>query len=1654
MIKRFRRVIESKGDEELIEMIEIVSLVFSSDRLVRKNAYKKVLEENLTEDVAKTLDASEPTEKFSILDSYSEELESRRTEATTSVKYMAVNITGARPGETIVGVHNISRGAIMRIRSGVVPASKDDLDKIRLFPDLWTVMLQKLRAVEFFSEISDYEITSWLYENQRAGDFDMAEVQNIEVEVADVGKSTFNKISQERLDEILAGNITNLREVREEFPRKPGSKARRHTLIFFLHWWKISQDVIISTNFDGDVFDMRENSLRKAKLGEEIRVFELSESEKSLGVILEETERVDYLKLLRKRFDKDSETIEKVREECKNFTPAGYKSLLQKLIRYAPLKVKIGDDFEDADFVLCCVFTFLLMSPGSFVPDIQRFVSGQESAYKRLMISILEDSYIESPRILLRFAMIAFLSQRLKSWRASDTDYRMALEACVSAISDPRYYRWNISEGNELSPFTFSRKSSDLANLSVILDEIRSFQNDIGMVRSIVHEKGVSEKPKHFDRPKTMGVEHSIDQHWAPEIAFFLPMKIVQQYAVKGSKPFSEIFLRVFRNVTGVNTRKHKEHDIDENFVKAVKRAQKYVLMAKRDETQKPKKLGSETYTVKGVLDISWISGLVGVIDAKGKPPAMVTLRPEDPHQFVALRKPARGMKDGTLSDERSESAIEKAKNILENGVKLKGAAPPIPGIDKLTIRLENDEYVFSHGDSERSWEEISKVKEKISILEDVDVTLNNTLLFRGEGIRKNALDNFREILKRFDINTLRRALSYVSTNRGEIEVARLSKDGGGTLTAVSIDDVGACQILLYVSLLFPSALERVATYSSKFRVKMFPLIWTIRDILREVSVVSEGQKIRWRAFKDTSTRTMKSYQQESLDEMIAKHNSKKRGHFLWLSVGLGKCIDPNTQVLMWNGEIKCAKDIAIGDLLIGDDSAPRKVLSTCRGIGKMYMIKQIHGDNYIVNGPHILSLIFTGHRAIQYCVNRGRNRSTSAYVITYLDRQNKKSCLKEFRITPTSYQTKQLALIAATKFRDSIDPDNRLDISVDDYLKLPKHFRRNLKGYKVGVDFAKQDVPLDPYMLGVWLGDGTSANGHITNIDTEIIDSIYAWGKTLQFNVKPLSSKSITYSVTGGFHTLLKRMNLTKNKHIPRCYLINDREIRLALLAGLIDTDGYYNGQGVYEIIQKNTRLSDEILYLIRSLGFSATQTMVEKTCTNSSRGRVVGWYSKIIFSGEGLEEIPCRVERKKASPRRQKKNALYTGVEVQPLEEGEYCGFEIDGNSRFLLGDFTVTHNSKIALEYLKYLREKSRLPKYVIWALPKSALRSIIKEIEYFEGLDINLVLPIQSWKKHPESSYVKKPTKLVANAINIIEHDHLRKVDEYLIDKAPDCLFIIDEVHKALNDTKRTNIALEISRLSNDFIAMTGTPIVDSNTYKLIWWLEQLVEFEVNERNFWVAANGMIAKRVNTGVAVDKAEVLAVMTENEDDRYRSLVPAGVGGRNVRSSPKEIAQAFEICYDAADRKMISLTIEFLKKGGVMLVARNTKHQERLQDALIKKGLKEKDIFLLTKDQSIFLTDESVESGDTPDYKVVIVPLRKSEGYSITRMRSMITSVYPSNEAVRQQLEGRINRLSQRSKVVHYRTVHVGILTYVLEKHRNAASLSAVLNAIAEEV
>lgn len=346
----------------------------------------------------------------------------------------------------------------------------------------------------------------------------------------------------------------------------------------------------------------------------------------------------------------------------------------------------------------------------------------------------------------------------------------------------------------------------------------------------------------------------------------------------------------------------------------------------------------------------------------------------------------------------------------------------------------------------------------------------------------------------------------------------------------------------------------------------------------------------------------------------------------------MGKCLGRGTPIVMFDGTVKSVEDVANGDLLMGPDSTPRLVRGVTTGRSMLHRVTQERGaDAYVVNDDHILSV-----------------------------KSSRRGGLSE--------------------------PFN---LVAKDWYSQSSAFRKNLRGYMSKVEFPEREVGLDPYFLGLWLGDGSSNAPAVTTKDPEIVEYLvqisHRYDLTLRAvkNTSQPENKSATYHL-GKRHgrlnpikEVLKKYGILGAKRIPQEYLSNSRSIRLALLAGLLDTDGYYGGSVGYEISQKSEVLARQVAFLARSLGFHTTLKLERKECVNNG---VWGEYYRIRITGD-VAEIPLRIQRKKCfkSPQANKcRDKATRGIALEPLGIGDYYGFELDGDGLFLLGDFTVTHNT----------------------------------------------------------------------------------------------------------------------------------------------------------------------------------------------------------------------------------------------------------------------------------------------------------------------------------------------------------------------------------------
>jgi len=358
------------------------------------------------------------------------------------------------------------------------------------------------------------------------------------------------------------------------------------------------------------------------------------------------------------------------------------------------------------------------------------------------------------------------------------------------------------------------------------------------------------------------------------------------------------------------------------------------------------------------------------------------------------------------------------------------------------------------------------------------------------------------------------------------------------------------------------------------------------------------------------------------------------------------RCLGLGTEVLMYDGTLKKVEDVATGDLLMGPDSKPRTVLSTTSGESELYKIGQSCAMEYVVNESHVLSL-----KKAQSAKGAASNAYGNAF----------------------------------DRFTDYPDIVN---ISIKDYLSKSNKWKYFFRGYTAGcVGFDYQTVPIDPYLLGVWLGDGVSRCLQICSADTEIVDWLknYAVEQNLLVNAYEkkdnlavdytLSKERKEFRHSNPVWEEFRKLKLEQNKHIPDCYIANSKDIRLKVLAGIVDTDGTYVKHG-YEITLANEKLIKDVKRLADSLGY---RTNLRKKITTCQVKSFVGVAWRLSIHGS-VWEIPCLIERKKykhTGKYSNKENGL-SSLKVESIGKGKYAGFTVDGDNLFCLSDGTATHNS----------------------------------------------------------------------------------------------------------------------------------------------------------------------------------------------------------------------------------------------------------------------------------------------------------------------------------------------------------------------------------------
>jgi len=380
----------------------------------------------------------------------------------------------------------------------------------------------------------------------------------------------------------------------------------------------------------------------------------------------------------------------------------------------------------------------------------------------------------------------------------------------------------------------------------------------------------------------------------------------------------------------------------------------------------------------------------------------------------------------------------------------------------------------------------------------------------------------------------------------------------------------------------------------------------------------------------------------------------------------VGKALDIETPILTENGFIKL-KDINVGDNIYGPSGKPTKVtfITDIMKDRPCYLVIFSNGDTIIADEEHL------------WTVN-SQNWNTKNKVLT----------------------TKEL-------------------------IPFLEHTNRPYIDFTKPIEFEENVLEIDPYTLGVWLGDGSASDGRFT---CHINDLDFYKNK---FNIKSTyidkRNNYVSLNNIEGLFTKLRTNNLLKNKHIPKNYLSSSFNQRLELIRGLMDTDGSVRKQnGGCEFYQKNEHIIDDFRYLLSSLGIKSTKL------NKIIDGRI---YYCVNFTTElSVFNLPRKKELQKCKEHPKNKRLYFDSI--KSIDSVPVRCLQVDNEDHLFLAGNTLipTHNTTTTVAYLLWASLFQDSQNIAILANRGQTARDILGKYQLaYENLPMWLQQGVVTWNK---------------------------------------------------------------------------------------------------------------------------------------------------------------------------------------------------------------------------------------------------------------------------------------------------------------------------------
>lgn len=520
---------------------------------------------------------------------------------------------------------------------------------------------------------------------------------------------------------------------------------------------------------------------------------------------------------------------------------------------------------------------------------------------------------------------------------------------------------------------------------------------------------------------------------------------------------------------------------------------------------------------------------------------------------------------------------------------------------------------------------------------------------------------------------------------------------------------------------------------------------------------------------------------------------------------GLGKALALDTIIYTPNG-FKYMRDIDVGDYVFGKDGKPTKVTA-----------------------------VYNHH-------------NVEMYKITFSDGVSIRCCKDHLWEINSQHKRKKIV-------------DTKWLVSKDQFGKVRSENLFSCGSYKYWIDrcdpveFTRTNTPLNPYLVGCLLGDGNLAGGCIgfTTADKEMIDRLskllpsgYIFNssdsmRNIEYNIVKKNTKSSKENLV---KTIIKKLNLygtnSHTKFIPNCYKYNSKDVRLDVLRGLIDTDGYVGKDNLIQYTTVSKVLCDDVRFLVESLGGIVSYS--ESEC--GYNGKITGIAYTLTIKVDNPQDL-CLLKRKREKLKPRKFKARRNIVKVEKIENSDAKCITVDNKDHLYLAEhFVVTHNTKQIIDLVGCLSTKDNIQKVLIICGVNSLKYNWEEEIKIhsnesgwvlgtryrkngnkYEGTTKDKLADLENL---PDCKYlITNIETLRAGAEKVSKtkyHFPIAEKIAQLCSKGIISMIAFDECHKAKNATSLQGRAM-LKTSAKYMVAMSGTPLMNNpiDLYFPLHWL---------------------------------------------------------------------------------------------------------------------------------------------------------------------------------------------------------------------------------------